>query len=345
MRLDAFDYDLPESLIAQEPLPERSASRLMVVERASGTPSHRAFRDLPSLLEAGDVLVLNRSRVIPARLLVKRASGGAAELFIVAIESDTVFRAIGQPLRKLTPGDVVAGDGFACRIVERVGEREVRVEVTGGGSVREVANRHGHMPLPPYIQRGDAPADRERYQTVFAKEEGSVAAPTAGLHFDAALLAAIEERGVRIEYVVLHVGLGTFFPLDHDTVEDNVLHTEAFSIDGRTIAAIREAKAAGRRVVAVGTTVARVLESAWQDGLQDRVPGDDRYDGSTDIFIYPGYAFRSIDALVTNFHLPKSSLLLLVSAFLGREATLACYEGAVRERYRFYSYGDAMFIV
>jgi S-adenosylmethionine:tRNA ribosyltransferase-isomerase len=344
MRLDAFDYHLPESLIAQKPLDERPASRLMIVERAGGRRTHGAFRDLPSLLEDGDVLVLNRSRVLPARLFVRRASGGRVELFVVKIEGDGRFRAIGTPLRRLRPGDEVSGEDFSCRIVGRIGEREVRVEVRSGGTIRDILERHGHVPLPPYIQREDVPSDRERYQTVFADEDGSVAAPTAGLHFDERLLADIARCGVRIEYLVLHVGLGTFLPLEHDAVEDNVLHSEEFTIDSDTIEAIRQAKTGGRRVVAVGTTVTRVLEAVWKDGLHERIAAGTSHTGATGLFIYPGFRFRVVDALVTNFHLPRSSLLLLVSAFLGRETTLSCYEEAVREKYRFYSYGDAMFI-
>lgn len=344
MRLDAFDYDLPESLIAQKPLEERTASRLMIVDRASGAIAHGAFGDLPSRLDDGDVLVLNRSRVIPARLFAQRATGGRVELFVVTIESDARFRAIGTPLRRLRPGDEVSGDGFVCRIVERLGEREVRVEVLSGGTVRDIVDGAGHVPLPPYIQRGDDPSDRARYQTVFADEDGSVAAPTAGLHFDHGLLEDIAGRGVRVEYVVLHVGLGTFLPLEHDTVEDNVLHNEEFTVGGDTIRTILEAKSRGRRIVAVGTTTTRVLETVWRERLHERSAPGSQHRGATGLFIYPGFPFQVVDGLVTNFHLPRSSLLLLVSAFLGREATLACYEEAVREQYRFYSYGDAMFI-
>jgi S-adenosylmethionine:tRNA ribosyltransferase-isomerase len=293
------------------------------------------------------VLVLNRSRVMPARLFVQRPSGGQAELFVVHIDSDTRFRAIGSPLRKLKPSDIVTGENedFECRIVERVSDREVLVDVESGGDVRSILERSGHVPLPPYIQRCDEPEDRERYQTVFADEIGSVAAPTAGLHFDDELLEEIERRGVRVEYVTLHVGLGTFLPLDHNIVEDNALHSEEFAIGGDTIRAVAEARQDGRRVVAVGTTTTRVLESVWRDGLIDRVGPGSTHRGATDLFIYPGYEFKIVDTLLTNFHLPKSSLLLLVSAFLGRERTLGCYEEAVSKSYRFYSYGDAMFIL
>jgi S-adenosylmethionine:tRNA ribosyltransferase-isomerase len=346
MHLDAFDYELPPDLIAQEPLPDRTASRLMVVDRDTGDATHEHFRDLPSLLDEGDLLVLNRSRVMPARLFVMRPTGGQAELFVVRIDSDTRFRAIGSPLRKLKPGDVVTGENgdFVCRIVERVGEREVVVDMQSGGDVRSVLGRSGHVPLPPYIQRCDEPEDRDRYQTVFADREGSVAAPTAGLHFDNDLLAQIEHRGVRVEYVTLHVGLGTFLPLEHNTVEDNVLHSEEYAITGDTILAAAKARRSERRVVAVGTTTTRVMESVWREGLHERIGVGQTHRGATGLFVYPGYEFQIVDALVTNFHLPKSSLLLLVSAFLGRERTLGCYAEAVRRMYRFYSYGDAMFI-
>jgi len=344
MRLDAFDYHLPKSLIAQKPRPDRSGSRLLVVDRPDGQRSHARFRDLPRFVERGDVIVVNRSRVIPARLFLRRQSGGRVELLVVEITGDAEYVAIGTPLRRLKAGDSLHGvDGdFVCEIVERVGDREVRVRVTSGQSVMDVLEASGHVPLPPYIARPDEKKDKTRYQTVFAKENGSVAAPTAGLHFDDGLLEQLGDRGVTLCSVVLHVGLGTFMPLQSEIVEDNSLHAEKYSVSGDTLDTIRDAKATGRRVIAVGTTVTRVLETLAEDILGGRY--ETGRDGKTDLFIYPGYDFKIVDGLITNFHLPQSSLLMLVSAFLGTETTLDCYREAVDREYRFFSYGDAMLI-
>ena len=344
MRLDAFDYELPKSLIAQKPAGARSASRLMVIDRATGRREHRAFHELPSYLTAGDVVVANRSRVIPARLFVRRATGGRVELFVTRILGDDRFIAMANPLRKLHAGDLlrVENGDVTCRVAGREDDRQVRIEMASDCTVSAMLDRHGHVPLPPYIQRDDASTDRERYQTVFAHEGGSVAAPTAGLHFDRALIAALEGAGIHFHSLVLHVGLGTFLPLESEEVEENRLHEESFEIDGATIEAVARAKSEGRRVVAVGTTVTRVLETACERGAFDAAP--QTLSGDTGLFIYPGYRFGIVDALVTNFHLPRSSLLLLVCAFLGREATLECYREAVARQYRFYSYGDAMLI-
>jgi S-adenosylmethionine:tRNA ribosyltransferase-isomerase len=346
MRLDAFDYHLPETLIAQRPREDRSGSRLLVVDRSTSAKTHGAFRDIVQILEPGDVLVVNRSRVIPARLFLRRESGGRVELLVAKIASEGEFVAIGSPLRKLKAGDVLRGETgeFECRIIERIGDREVRAEFVSDQSVIEVLEANGHVPLPPYIRRGDDEADRSRYQTVYADENGSVAAPTAGLHFDKDVLHALHERGVLVRSVVLHVGLGTFMPLAADIVEDNVLHKEAFAVSGETIDTIRRTKESNRRVIAVGTTVTRVLEAVWQKITDDDIVVARGCSGETSLFIYPGFEFKVIDGLITNFHLPQSSLLLLVCAFLGTEATLACYREAVEARYRFYSYGDAMFI-
>lgn len=345
MRLDEFDYELPVERIAQYPLADRSASRLMIVDRASGAFDHGHFRDIVDQFDRGDVIVMNRSRVIPARLFLERPSGGRAELLVTTIEDERRFRAIGSPLRKLHPGETFSGaDGsFEVRVIERIDEREVRVEAVSPPAVLDLVNTFGHMPLPPYIDRGDEAGDRERYQTVIAREPGSVAAPTAGLHFDNAMLDALRAKGVKVLTVVLHVGLGTFLPLDSGVVEENRLHEEAFSVDDAVVNAIRRARRDGGRVTAVGTTTTRVLETLHTRGLLD-TDADGRLDGSTDTFIYPPYRFGAVDGLITNFHLPKSSLLLLVSAFLGRDKTLACYRAAVDAGYRFFSYGDAMFI-
>jgi S-adenosylmethionine:tRNA ribosyltransferase-isomerase len=346
MRLDAFDYDLPEPLIAQHPCQDRGGSRLMVVDRLTGARAHRGFRDVVRLAQRGDVLVINRSRVMPARIFVRRASGGKVELLAVTVVGDTEFTAVGRPLGKLRAGEALHGiDGaFDCEVVGREAEREVRLRVTSPHTVTEILEKWGHVPLPPYITRADQSLDRDRYQTVFATESGSAAAPTAGLHFDAPLLRDLGEAGVEVCSVVLHVGLGTFAPLDHDTVEQNTLHSEAFKISGRTLETIGRAKQSGSRVIAVGTTVTRVLETAAARGLFDApVPVED-YAAETNLFIYPEFQFKVIDGLITNFHLPRSSLLLLVCAFLGRERTLDCYREAIDRGYRFYSYGDAMFI-
>jgi S-adenosylmethionine:tRNA ribosyltransferase-isomerase len=328
----------------------------MVVDRASGAFEHAAFRDLASYLAPGDVVVVNRSRVIPARLFVYRSSGGRIELLVTRVLDEKIFTALANPMRRIRIGETLSGEGgaFACRALAREGEREVRVEVTSPHAVHEVLDAHGHVPLPPYIGRADEPRDRERYQTVFADEKGSVAAPTAGLHFTEDLLTRVRSRGVDVCSLVLHVGLGTFLPLDLDEVEKNRLHAETFSIGGGALRTIAAAKADARSVVAVGTTATRVLETLSRGGhLESADSGPQAADsgivgktisGETDLFIYPGYEFRCVDKLITNFHLPKSSLLLLVCAFLGREKTLACYEAAVREKYRFYSYGDAMLI-
>ena len=346
MRLDAFDYHLPRSLIAQSPLEDRTASRLLVVDRATGRFEHATFRDLPQDLTPGDVLVVNRSRVIRARLFVRRPSGGRIELFVTRVVDDQRFTALAHPMRRARIGERLSGEngGFECRVVARENDREVRVEITPPHAVHDVLETHGHVPLPPYIERADEASDRERYQTVFASEKGSVAAPTAGLHFTDDLLSRVRSRGVDVRSIVLHVGLGTFLPLDREQVEDNTLQKERFSVSGATLADIAGAKSAGRKVVAVGTTVSRVLETVSSRGLFRDFDPTGEYEGATDLFIYPGYEFRCVDRLITNFHLPKSSLLLLVCAFLGREKTLTCYEAAVKNEYRFYSYGDAMLI-
>jgi S-adenosylmethionine:tRNA ribosyltransferase-isomerase len=362
MRLEDFDYDLPETLIAQHALPERSASRLMVVDRPGAGPSsgsvavrtHVVFRDLPQFLDENDVIVVNRSRVIPARLFVHRATGGKVELLFIRKRNDNEFEAWVRSIARLVPGetlrcrDVEGGERFEFVFVRQIGDREgvLRLQPRGGdvSTLEEIFESLGHVPLPPYIRRPDEPGDRERYQTVFARDNGSVAAPTAGLHFDERLLSDLDRRGVVVAPLVLHVGPGTFSPLDDDVVEANRLQSELFEIPLSTVEAIRNARASGRRIVAVGTTVTRALESAWSHGVFDGKSPTGGFSGETDLFIYPGYQFKVVDRLITNFHLPRSSLLLLVSAFLGREQTLDSYRSAVRKGYRFYSYGDVMLI-
>jgi S-adenosylmethionine:tRNA ribosyltransferase-isomerase len=348
MRLADFSYDLPESLIAQEAPADRSSSRLLVVDRdGNDDPADATFRDLPNLLDERDIVVVNRSRVLPARLHARRASGARVEVLFIRRVDGGRFIAWVRGLAKLKRGERLSGEGggFVLHFVEPVGDREAVMEFerTADADTLDVfLKRHGHVPLPPYIRREDKPEDRDRYQTVFAEEDGSIAAPTAGLHFDDATLTRLETRGTEVLSLVLHVGPGTFSPLEHAVVEDNDLHGESYTIAADALARIAIARAAGRRIVAVGTTVTRALESAHAAGWLE-APGRDRA-GETNLFIYPGYKFRVVDRLITNFHLPQSSLLLLVSAFLGRERTLECYRAAVARRYRFYSYGDAMLI-
>ena len=344
MDISEFDYELPPELIAQAPLPERDASRLLVLERATGSVAHRAFADLPELLAPGDLLVVNRSRVIPARLLGRRASGGEAEVLLVRDRGEGRWEALVRPGRHLRPGQRVTVDDDLSVVIESEaladdGRRQVRL-LSKRRDVEGALERAGRTPLPPYIRRPDEPADRERYQTVYAREQGSVAAPTAGLHFTAALLERLEARGIARAEVVLHVGPGTFQPVKVARVEDHRVAPEAYVVPAETAAAVERTRTAARRVVAVGTTTVRALESAARpDGTL--ATGE----GETGLVIVPGHRFQAVDALVTNFHLPRSSLLLLVAAFAGREMVLRAYAEAVRERYRFYSYGDAMLIV
>jgi S-adenosylmethionine:tRNA ribosyltransferase-isomerase len=349
--LGAYDFELPPELIAQEPLAERDASRLLVLDRGTGAFEHRVFADLPALLRPGDLLVANRSRVFPARLLGRRAGGGAAEILLVRRHGAGVWEAMVRPGRRLRPGAVV-DIGAGLRVLVEGPEPEAPPEGERAPSplrrirlllddISEDAalERHGHVPLPPYIRRGDAPSDRERYQTVYAREAGSVAAPTAGLHFTRALLDRLGERGIERAELILHVGPGTFRPIEVQDVREHRVDPERYTIPELTAAAVDRARAEGRRVVAVGTTATRALESAL--GPEGRLqPGE----GETRLVIVPGVRFRAVDVLVTNFHLPRSSLLLLVSAFGGHDRVLAAYGEAVRQRYRFYSYGDAMLI-
>jgi S-adenosylmethionine:tRNA ribosyltransferase-isomerase len=329
--LSQFDYELPEELIAQQPLPDRDGARMLVVDRAAGTWQDRQFRELPAFVGPGDVMVFNNSRVFKSRLYGHRAGHtGRVEIFLAERMGDS-WRALVRPGRKLPPGTIVEfGPDFRAVIEDRLehGERRVRLEAP---DMWAAIDTYGHVPLPPYIHRGDDAADRERYQTVFAKEAGSVAAPTAGLHFTPEVLARCEAAGAERVEVTLHVGLGTFQPLHSTVVEENQLHFERYRVDPAAAARI----AAAKRVVAVGTTAVRTVESAAKLGLE----------GQTNLFIYPGYAFARVNAMVTNFHLPQSSLLLLVSAFAGRELMMDAYRHAVKERYRFFSYGDCMLIL
>jgi S-adenosylmethionine:tRNA ribosyltransferase-isomerase len=343
-RIEDYDYELPRELIAQEPLLERSASRLLVLDRASGKVRHRVFADLPDLLAPGDVVVVNRSRVIPARLLGSRAGGGRAEVLLVRRRAPDEWDALVRPGRRLREGAAVeVAPDLTVRVLASPSPggalRRVRLECDGTDPDTAVES-HGHVPLPPYIERADRPADRDRYQTVYAAEPGSVAAPTAGLHFTPALLERLSARGIERVDLTLHVGPGTFRPVEVNDVRHHRVAAEAYALAPEAAAALARARAVNRRIVAVGTTTTRVLESTLHAGETFRAgPGE------TGLVIVPGHTFRVVGALVTNFHLPRSSLLLLVAAFAGRERVLRAYQEAVRMRYRFYSYGDAMLVL
>jgi len=331
-----FDYHLPAASIAQEPVP-RGESRLLVLDR-SGPERHAQVLDLPRLLRPGDLLVLNDTRVIPARLFGRRAGGGGRmELLLVERASEREWEALVKPGKRARPGTAIElGPGLAAEVVAKGEEGRYRLRFSE--PVEPHLERLGHVPLPPYIHRPDTPEDRERYQTVYARSPGAIAAPTAGLHFTAELLRQIEDAGIGIARVTLHVGIGTFKPVSAERVEDHRMDRERYEIGEEAAEAIRRARERSSRIVAVGTTVVRTLESAaLVGGGQVRAGG-----GSTALFITPGFRFQVVDALLTNFHLPRSTLLMLVSAFAGRERSLAAYEEAVREGYRFYSYGDAM---
>lgn len=354
--VSAFDFHLPPELVAQPPPAERGTSRLMRLERASGQISHRRFAELPELLRPGDLLVSNDTKVFPARLLGERPGGGAVECLLVAPQSPAGADAPGAPstwealikpstrvragmvLRFARAGAVLSGEVLDARAGDR---RLVRLWSEGGDTVAGAIDRIGHVPLPPYIRRADVAADRERYQTVFARHQGSIAAPTAGLHFTPGILRRLDDAGVERATITLHVGYGTFQPVRVDLVQDHRMEAERYEVSASTAAALTRARREGRRIIAVGTTTTRTLESL--------VPGPDGTiapaHGSTSLFISPGYEFRLVQGLVTNFHVPRSSLLMLVAAFAGLDAVRQAYATAVAERYRFYSYGDAMAIL
>jgi S-adenosylmethionine:tRNA ribosyltransferase-isomerase len=370
MDVSEFDFELPEELIAQEAVP-RGRSRLLVLDRSSGQLSHTTVADLPAWLKQGDLLVANDTRVFPARLLGSRVpSGGAVECLLLApiqdprsptpdLRSPREWTALMHPGQKLKPGALVRFEHSAgvlmAEVLERqyFGRRRIRLWAESGGDVDALVDAMGHVPLPPYIHRDDTPEDRERYQTVFAAHRGSIAAPTAGLHFDEALLAALDRAGVERVTITLHVGYGTFKPVRAERVEDHEVDPEPYEISASAADAINAALEAGRRVIAIGTTTTRALEDAARRG------GLRAGAAVADTFIYPGFEFRVISGLITNFHLPKSSLLMMVSAFAGRPSTgsgrvglvegrervLAAYREAVAHRYRFYSYGDAMLVI
>lgn len=346
MKLEEFDYDLPKELIAQTPSEKRDACRLMVLDRKTGTIEHRIFRDVLEYLDPGDCLVMNDSRVIPARIFGEKQGTGAKIEFLLSkrIEGDT-WETLVRPGRRLRPGDrVVFGGGRLAADVTGYGKDGTRiVKFLYDGIFMERLEELGKMPLPPYIEREADAKDRDRYQTVYAHYDGSVAAPTAGLHFTKELLAAAQEKGVRLAYLTLHVGIGTFRPVKVENVEEHQMHFEEYSVSPEAAAAVNETIRRGGKIVSVGTTSTRTMESAAvraDDGTWELAAGS----GRTGIFIYPGYEWKIVDELITNFHLPKSTLIMLVSALYDREKILEAYRTAVQEKYRFFSYGDAMMI-
>lgn len=348
MHINDFDYELPEELIAQKPADRRDASRLLVVHRDTGKTEHRHFYDILDYLKEGDCLVLNNSKVLPARLYgIKEGTGAKVEfLLIKRIEGDR-WETMVRPGKRLKPGDSVifSEEPLLKADIADYGNDGTRiVEFSYDGIFMERLEEIGSMPLPPYIERQSENEDRDRYQTVYCREEGSVAAPTAGLHFTEELLEKAKAKGMELAYVTLHVGIGTFRPVKCENIEDHSMHFEEYHIDEENAGIINRAKAEGRRVISVGTTSTRTVESAAYFDEEKDCWQVKAGENSTGIFIYPGYEFRIIDSLITNFHLPKSTLLMLISALYDREKILEVYQEAIRERYRFFSYGDAMFI-
>ena len=340
MDLKDFNYDLPEELIAQDPLEDRSSSRLMVLHKDTGRIEHKIFRDIIDYLNPGDCLVINDTKVIPARLMgIKEDTGATIEVLLLKRNADDVWECLVKPGKKARTGArIVFGEGLLVgEIVDVIEDGNRMIKFHYEGIFEEILDKLGQMPLPPYITH--KLQDKNRYQTVYARNEGSAAAPTAGLQFTKELLEKIKEKGVNVVSITLHVGLGTFRPVKVDKIEEHHMHTETFNISKEAADTINRTRAAGGRVIAVGTTSCRTLESAAAD--DGTIPARS---GDTDIFIYPGYKFKAIDCLITNFHLPESTLIMLVSALAGRDNIMNAYETAVKERYRFFSFGDAMFI-
>lgn len=342
MKVEEFDFYLPEELIAQTPLLQRSESRLLTLNRETGSIEHRRFDDLVNILQPGDTLVLNNTRVIPARLFgVKEDTGAKIEVLLLKQEEQDVWEVLVKPAKRVKEGTVILfGDKSLMAVcIEELEDGGRKLKFSYEGIFQEHLDRLGQMPLPPYIR--EQLKDKERYQTVYSKHEGSAAAPTAGLHFTKELLAQLEEKGVQLVYVTLHVGLGTFRPVQADTVEEHVMHAEYYQMSEESALALNRAKENKNRVIAVGTTSARTLETIARDHQGKFVAGS----GWTDIFIYPGYSFQALDGLITNFHLPKSTLVMLVSAFAGKDLIMTAYHQAVEQKYRFFSFGDAMLII
>lgn len=341
LRKQDFYFDLPQELIAQDPLSDRSSSRLLVLDKESGEIKHQSFTDVIDYLKEGDCLVLNNTKVIPARLMgIKRDTGAQIEILLLKRHEKDVWETLVKPGKKAKPGTIIDfGDGLLTgEVLEVLEEGNRKIKFSYQGVFEEVLDRLGEMPLPPYITH--KLEDKNRYQTVYAKHEGSAAAPTAGLHFTKELLEKIADKGIRIAYVTLHVGLGTFRPVKEDNILDHHMHSEYYEISEEAAATINQTKQEGKRVICVGTTSCRTVESAAkEDGKMEACSGN------TEIFIYPGYQFKVLDGLITNFHLPESTLVMLVSALAGREHVLAAYAEAVKEKYRFFSFGDAMIIL
>lgn len=338
MKKSDFHYSLPEELIAQKPLPERAASRMLCMKKSGGELSDRMFSDLADLLEPEDLLVFNDTKVIPARLFGRKTSGGKVEILIERMLDE--HHAIAHMRASKAPkvdSVIELDEDFCCRVTGREGDL-FRLHFDSVRSLPDMLDRIGHMPLPPYITRADDEEDLNRYQTVYAREAGAVAAPTAGLHFDQDMLDILAEKGVAKTFVTLHVGSGTFQPVRVENLDEHVMHKEFYSVSTDTVAAVRRTREQGGRVIAIGTTAVRALESASRGGELEAGFGD------TDLFITPGYRFRSVDAMLTNFHLPESTLLMLIAAFAGYEAVMEAYRHAIAEKYRFFSYGDAMFL-
>ncbi len=339
MQITDFDYDLPRELVAQCPAEPRSASRLLTLEAGGGEIADRRFVDLPSLLQAGDLLVFNNTRVIPARLFARKQSGGRAELLIERLLNMQRVLVQVRASKPLRPGaSLVIADEVSARVLQRDGQFYL-LQLDTVEPLPGLLERIGHTPLPPYITRADDRRDRERYQTIYAQVPGAVAAPTAGLHFDAPMLERLAAAGVESAFLTLHVGAGTFQPVRARDIRAHRMHAENLHVDERVCMQVNAARARGGRVIAVGTTVVRALEAAAQGGQVAPLSGE------TDLYIYPGYRFRTVDAVLTNFHLPGSSLLILICAFAGREQVLRAYRHAVAQRYRFFSYGDAMLVL
>ncbi|WP_298623189.1 tRNA preQ1(34) S-adenosylmethionine ribosyltransferase-isomerase QueA [uncultured Legionella sp.] len=337
MNKQDFYFDLPEELIAQYPLDQRSDSRLLTYSRASGACGHHQFREIADFLNPGDLLVMNDSKVIPARLYGHKLTGGKVELLVERITGPFTFLAHIKASKALKAGGFIQlQEGYQLEILERQDDLFV---CKSSIDALDLLNNLGHIPLPPYITRDDEGLDEDRYQTVYAKYAGSVAAPTAGLHFDESVIASLRSRGMNIAYVTLHVGAGTFRPVRSDNIKDHKMHSEHFTLSPELCAAVHETKAAGNRVIAVGTTALRSLESGAREGVLTPCSKD------TDIFIYPGYEFKICDGLITNFHLPESTLLMLVSAFIGHPQAMALYQEAIQNGYRFFSYGDTSLLV
>ncbi|ELR65274.1 S-adenosylmethionine:tRNA ribosyltransferase-isomerase [Photobacterium marinum] len=345
MQVSDFHFDLPDELIARYPQPERTASRLLQLTGDTGEVQHKGFKDILDLVQPGDLLVFNNTRVIPARIFGRKASGGKLEVLVERMLDDKSILAHVRCSKSPKPGtELLLGENDEYQ-AEMVARHDALFEIrfNSDKTVLEILEDVGHMPLPPYIDRPDEDADKERYQTVYNAKPGAVAAPTAGLHFDEEILAAIKAKGASFAFVTLHVGAGTFQPVRVDSIEDHHMHAEYVEVPEEVVAAINETKSSGGRVIAVGTTSVRSLESAAQDAVKKGTELKPFF-GDTDIFIFPGYEFQLVDVLVTNFHLPESTLIMLVSAFAGYEHTMNAYRQAVENKYRFFSYGDSMFV-